>query len=328
MEALNIQDTTYAGEAASLMIVKAVTGADTIDGGNIYVQDGIKKKYTIPKLDVANFIQERQAVPTSQGDVTVSAASLEPQDFMLYLEMNPRDFEQHWFAVQMNPKLLDAELPQTFEAYFMMYILEKLDEFIDGQIWQGRTAYGGSSPITPASVNAPTSASQYKYFDGLIKKALDNTTVIDVSSPVALTSSNILAKMEAARALLPKALLRKFGPMGTKFLLSYEDYEKYEQALIDLTYKGPSPEGVVNGKYKGYNVERIAGIPENTFMVTIAKPTTESNLWLGMNSMEDNQLELKRLQANAELYFCKGLFKMDVQIGWGDQCVLYTTQTA
>lgn len=326
MEALNIQDTTYAGEAASVMIVKAVTGADTINGGNIYLKDGIKKKFTIPKLDIANFIQARQATPVSSGDVTVAGAVIEPQDFMMYLEMNPRDFEEHWYAVQLNPKLLDAELPQTFEAYFMMYILEKLDEFVDGHIWQGRTAY--ATGTTPASVGAPASAAQYEYFDGLIKKALDNASVIDVPTPVALTSTNIISKLEDARALLPKALLRKFGANGTKFLLSYEDYEKYEEALIALQYKGPSPEGVINGQYKGYNVERIAGIPENTFMVCIARPSTESNLWLGMNSTEDNQLELKRLQANSELFFAKGLFKMDVQIGFGDQLVLYTTQTA
>ncbi|WP_315823011.1 hypothetical protein [Paraflavitalea speifideaquila] len=44
MEALNITDTTYAGEAASYMITKAVVGADTIEKGCIYVEDGIKRK--------------------------------------------------------------------------------------------------------------------------------------------------------------------------------------------------------------------------------------------------------------------------------------------
>ena len=38
-----ISDTTYAGEAAQQFILKAITGADTINGGHVYVKDGIKK---------------------------------------------------------------------------------------------------------------------------------------------------------------------------------------------------------------------------------------------------------------------------------------------
>ena len=36
-----INDTTYAGEVASQFIVKALTGADTINGGHVYAKDGI-----------------------------------------------------------------------------------------------------------------------------------------------------------------------------------------------------------------------------------------------------------------------------------------------
>jgi hypothetical protein len=47
-----------------------------------------------------------------------------------------------------------------------------------------------------------------------------------------------------------------------------------------------------------------------------------------MNSVEDNQLQLMRLQNNSELFFIKGLMKYDVQYGFSEQNFLYTTLTA
>ena len=70
-EALVITDTTYAGEAAAQFITKPVVGMDTVQKGCIHVQDGIKKKYTIPRIDVSGFIQKRAATPISQGTITV-----------------------------------------------------------------------------------------------------------------------------------------------------------------------------------------------------------------------------------------------------------------
>jgi hypothetical protein len=47
-----------------------------------------------------------------------------------------------------------------------------------------------------------------------------------------------------------------------------------------------------------------------------------------MNSTEDNNLQLMRLQNNSELFFLKGLMKFDVQYGFSDQVFLYTTLTS
>ena len=63
-DGLVINDTTYAGEVASQFLVKAITGADTISGGHVYVKDGIKKNTQfhvgIPTMKI--LFQDRQAV--------------------------------------------------------------------------------------------------------------------------------------------------------------------------------------------------------------------------------------------------------------------------
>lgn len=328
-EALNIQDTTWSGPAASYMITRAVVGADTIEKGVIYVEDGIRKKKTIPRIEVSNFMQRRSATPTSQGTVAVDGRVLEPQDLMLYYEFNPRDFEAHFYAEQLQPKLLGRELPVTAENFMVMQTMKRLNEFFENAIHRGRKEYDTQgAAVDPTSKGDVAGAAAYFYFDGIIKKALDAGDAISVPTPVALTYSNIRDKFQAALNLVPKALLYRYGKAGLKFIVSYADQLKYEQALRQDLYKNQDTTESGINRYSGYDVVPVAGLPENTFYVCIAKPDIDSNLWLGINSTEDNQLQLMRLQNNSEMFFVKGLFKMDTQIGFADQLVIYTTLTA
>lgn len=332
-EALNIQDTTWSGPAASYMITRAVVGADTIEKGCIYVEDGIRKKKTIPRIEVSDFMQKRAATPTSKGSVTVDGRVLTPQDLMLYYEFNPRDYEAHFYAEQLQPKLLGRELPVTAENFMMMQTMKRLNEFFENAIHRSRIDFDtDGAAVDPTTVGEVAGAAEYFYFDGLIKKLIDAASdptypTITVGTPVALTASNIRDKFAAALALVPKALLGKFGKGGLKFCVSYADFQKYAEALRTDAYKNIRSDEKAYNQFRGYEIETLAGLPENTFYLAIQKPDIDSNTWLGINSTEDNQLQLQRLQNNSELFFVKGLFKMDTQIGFPDQFVLYTTLT-
>ena len=329
--ALDIQDTSWSGPAASYMIMRAVVGADTIQKGCIYVEDGIRKRKTIPRIEVTDFMQKRAATPTSKGNVTVDGRVLEPEDLMLYYEFNPRDYEQHFYAEQLMPKLLGRELPVTAENFMMMQTMARLNEFFEKAIWRSRKAYDtDGQALDPTSVGAAAGDAQYLYFDGLITKAISAPDTLLVANPVPLTggsSGNIAAKFDAALQLVPEALLYRFGPGGLKYIISYKDQLKYESYLTESTFKNNDTTERGINRYKGREVVPVAGMPENTFILGIGKPDIDSNLWLGINSTEDNQLQLERLQNNSELFFVKGLFKMDTQIGFDDQLVVYTTQT-
>jgi hypothetical protein len=328
-EGLNIQDTTYSGSVASYMMTRAVVGADTIEKGGIMVQDGIRKKFNIPRVEISGFMQKRQATPVSKGNVNVDGKIIEPKDLMLYVELNPRDFEAHYYAEKQSPKLLTRELPQTAEAFIMMQQMKRLNEFFENAIHRSRIDFDPSgNAVDPTSKGEVAGAVDYNYFDGLIKKALDDVNTIQVPTPIALTTANIRDKWTLALNLVPAALLFKYGKGGLKFLVSYADKLKYEEALRTDTYKNiDSTESAIE-RFRGYDIVSCAGIPENTFYLCIARPDNQSNLWLGINSTEDNQLQLSRLQNNSELFFIKGLFKMDTQIGFADQLVIYTTLTA
>lgn len=322
---LTISDTTYAGTFASYFWIPATFAMDTIQKGVIYVQDGIKKKHTIGRIDFSNPLQPREATPTSQGTFTVSGRVLEPADIMVYSEFNPRDYEQHWLAEQLSPTLLARELPVTAENYMLQIALKRALEQLETGIWQGSTDY--------SSLTVSDERYQLQFFDGFIKKMVNDSAVLAVATPVTLTSSNILSKMDdciSKMATSKKALLaspKRYDRL--KFLVSVNTEQLYLTALTTgLTFKGNTTNERGTKPYKGYEVVALAGMPDDTIVFCEAIMDVTSNLYVGMNSTEDNQLQLQRLQNNSELFFVKGLMKYDVQYGFSDQVVLYTTLVA
>jgi hypothetical protein len=336
-EALVITDTTYAGEAASQFIMRPVIGMDTVQKGCIHVQDGIKKQYTIPRIEVTNFIQKRAATPQSKGTMTVDGKVIVPKDLMVYIEFNPRDYESHWQAVNLSPKLLDRELPPTAEEFTMIQTMKRLNEFFENATWRSRIVFDPSgAAVTPASKGQDAGDSAYFYFDGLIVKLLADASTIQTSSPATLVAGtatggqeNVTAAFGRVYNLVPKALLFKYGAKGLKFHVSYATQQLYEQDLLLATFKNQDTTEKGINRYKGYDIVPLAGMPDNTIIACVSSPDIDSNLWAGCNSSADEEsLMLARLQANSELYFIKGLFKMDTQVGFPDFVVMYTSITA
>jgi hypothetical protein len=305
-----ISDTTYAGEAAAAFIMKAITGADTIDSKSVYIRDGIKKKFTIPRWDAdyEDLIQDRAATPTSKGTMTIDGQAITPQDYMIYTEFNPRDFEAQWMATQLNPTLIDRSLPYSAESVVVQGVLQRHAKYFNKQIWNG------DSTLAAPSI--------YRYFDGFLKKASLAAGTVQVSTPVTLTLSNIQAEMLRGYNVIPLAL--RYDP-GMKYFVSYATYDLYDQSQIAQTYKGVDITQMGKDTFKGKKVVRIADFPDNAYMIAKGMSTPESNLWIGMNSIADEGLKLAPLQANSEIWFIKMLMKVDVQFGWNEETVLYGT---
>lgn len=336
-EALVIQDTSYAGEAATYFITRPVIDMDTVKKGCIHVQDGIKEKYTIPRIDVTNFIQRRAATPVSKGSIVVDGRALVPRDLMLYTEFNPRDYEAHWQAVNLGSKLLDRQLPPTAEEFTMLQVMKRLNEFFEVATWRSRIVFDPLvGNVDPTSKGQVAGDAAYFYFDGLLTKLLNDAATVQVSSPLILVAGagdgsheNIGAALMRAYSVVPPAILFKYGPAGTKIHISYATQQIYEDFLTTQSFKNNDTTEKGINKYKGYDVVPLSGMPDNTIVICFSNPGIDSNLWLGVNSVDDKEgLKLAQLQSNSELFYIKGLFKMDTQIGFPDFVVLYTNITA
>jgi len=301
-----INDTTYAGEVASQFIVKALTGADTIMGGHVYIKDNIKKKYTIPRWDAnyEDFIQDRAATPVSKGSMTVDGKVLDPQDYMIYTEFNPRDFEDHWFATQLNPTLIDRKLPYSVESVVVQEVLKRHAKYFNKGIWN----------------NDMTLSTIYKYWDGYLTNMANDADVVDVSSPTTFDTNNIQAELKKGYDAIGPEL--RYDP-DMKYFCSYKTFDLYGQSQRDQVYKGVDITQLGSDKFIGKQVVKIADFPDDKYVIARGNATPGSNLWVGMNSVADEGLKLAPKQANSELWFIKMLMKADVQIGWGSECVAY-----
>jgi len=215
----------------------------------------------------------------------------------------------------------------------MMQIgLERAFEQVELGLWMGSTTY--------TAVPGTTGNGQICFFDGFLKKMVNDSAVLKVSSPLPLSAapsdqSTIYNIADAFNALISlaatnkKALLarvRRYERM--KFLVSITTEQIYQTFITTVqTFKGVNTTERGINKFKGYDIVPLAGLPDNTIVFCEALADTTSNLYVGMNSAEDNNLQLMRKQANSELFFLKGLMKYDVQYGFSEQVFLFTTLT-
>ena len=327
---LVISDTSYAGEFLDAWITKMTTGFETLTKGLIMVQGGIKHKAHVGTLDVSAFIQADQDPPKFGGSITVNKRSFETKPFMGYLEFQPRQFEAHWLAVQLEPKLLDATLPQTFESAVAQKVISLNDQFLDKAIWQ--SVYDAAAVTTALASGLGAGDNNLIFFDGFIKKMHGDANVHKILTPTAvvLTALNIVSKFDDLKALVlaqPNGSALWYDPRF-KILTNYKTFSLYGDAQKAQANKGVDFTKQGEGEYDGKKIERIQGMPDNTIVGCIATRDLDSNLWLGVNEVdEQSYFKMGPLQNNSEKAFMKMLYKIDPQYAISEQTFLYTTLT-
>jgi len=324
---LVLSTTNYTQFEKDFFITEAVIGLDTVNKGLMYVATGVKNdQYVFPKLSAAPKLQAASSTPSSSGTTTLSNRTVTLGKFQAYEEFEPSIFENHWHQAELSDRLLARALPVTFQNYLTTYYTQKTFVPIEQMIHLGSTSYvttSGGSAEPGVGANE-----QLIYFDGIIKTALNaSTPALQVASPSAITSSNVIAKMEAAKNKMPIALLSKSNRYERlKFIMSVVDAQKYEEALTTTTYKNNDTTERGLNRYKGYEVVVCAGLPENTFYFCEATTDLESNLQLCVTDMDNLSFEINRLQNNSTLHFYKAIMKMGVGIAKPSEFVIHTTK--
>ena len=105
----------YNGEVLEDLLTYTAQGNDTYKEGLIHIKAGIQHKYTLPAIKLGDIIQDNVPTPTSnhgakgangENEYTLTERYLEPSDFMVYLEFNPRDYEKYWKFAQPDGNLV------------------------------------------------------------------------------------------------------------------------------------------------------------------------------------------------------------------------------
>ena len=126
----NAGQTNYTGEVLSDLLTLTAQENETYKEGLIHIKSGIQKKYALPSVQLGKIVQDHQATPTSsQGEYKFAERYLEPEDFMIYLEFNPRDFEEYYKPFQPNGNLVFRNLNPKIQSTMIRLLMEKKMEY-------------------------------------------------------------------------------------------------------------------------------------------------------------------------------------------------------
>lgn len=324
--------TNYNGEVLEDILTYTAQENETYKEGLIHIKAGIQKKYTLPSLQLGSIIQDHVATPTSdksKGDYQFTERYLEPNDFMIYIEFNPRDFEKYYKFAQPNGNLVFRELDPKVQATMIRLLLEKKTEYINNAIWNSATptekakvkdADGEDTKI----IGVDDAAGPQKYFNGAIVRMLINAAagsdteeakggqIIKAGSGVLATGEAVEKELYAMWKVTPPKVRKKAGLV---ILMDYASWDKYDEYVSSKEYKYTDNRQENQHMFRGKRIIPMTALPENTIIIGCFTSGVDSNLWMGIDYVNDEDvLQVDKLQANSELYFFKMLIKMDVNI--------------
>ena len=207
---------TYAGEFAGKYISAALLSSSTIEDGGVTVMPNVKYKSVIQRVETGNLIADGTCDFTPSSNVDLTEIVIQPEEFQVNLQLCKSDFINTWEAAQMGFSAFNPNgLPTSFADYLVGYVAGKVASANETNIWTGNL--GGA---------------QAGEYNGLETLAAADATVIDVAAPVALTSVNIIDKMQEVVDLIPNAL---FGKEDLRLYVSNKAAKLYIRALGGFT---------------------------------------------------------------------------------------------
>lgn len=287
---------TFDGEKAGELLLNAFLTNDSMQ--YLTVRPDIAYKEKVRRLLNTISVGALTCDFTPTGTVTLDERTITLEGFQVQEQICKKDFLADWTARQAQNGALDGQLQGAIADTIVLGVAQKLET----TTWQGVNANAGE-------------------FDGLITLADADGTVNSVAAPAALTSGNIISKIELLLAEVPTAVENSTEkPM---LYMNKKTFHLYRQANAAAgngwyTYAGPA----VATSFMGiYDIAICPGMPDNTMMVA-----QKSNLWFGTNKTSDlNSVKIKDMSdvdLSDNVRFSVKYFA-GVQYGWGNEIALY-----
>lgn len=342
--AFQFKDNQYTGEFLQDLLVYTASENETYKEGLIHIKTGVQMKYTLPLVQLGKIIQDHVATPNADqsgndtGKYKFTERYLEPQDFMVYFEFNPRDFEKYYKWFQPTGNLVFRELDPKIQATMVRLLMENKNEYIDYSIWMSAKGGTAASKVTTPhgddyeDVGGDVEAGPMKYFDGAIKRMLDNNIGLDGDkdpNKVVIAGTTAFSTGQDVEAAL-RAMWRKTPTKIRKkasfvFVMDQNSWDLYDQYLTDKTVKYTDNTEMNQYRFKGKRIITLNALPKDTIVGGVFTNGMDSNLWMAVDyASDENVLQIEKLQANSELYFFKMLLKVDVNIVRPGEIVIWT----
>lgn len=297
-----IQGTNYSGEVLEILLTRAATGNELVEKGLIHVVPEVAKKYSIPRLRTGKMLQKRKEMPTdtdAKGNFTYDERELVPVDFMAFTTFNPRTFENIWRKWQPKGNLVFSELPAEGQNALLRELAKSVKFELGFHFVNG--VFGDDDD---------------HLFNGIVTRMLADKDVVTVTTK----ETTMIKKLKAVKDKIPTVM--RANP-GLRILMSIADFDKYDEELTQQPNKGANYTDMNVERYKGIRIVPMSNWPEGLIVATVCGMDYDTNLWAGVNLVDDmDVIQIDKLTNAGEKYFFKMLMKADTNIAWGEDVIL------
>lgn len=288
--------TTFAGREAAGYIRAAFLSNESLAA--VTFKENIEYKQVVRKLVDNITFANATCDFTPTGTVTLTERILVLEKFQIHRQLCKKDFLADWEAKSEQDGNLHASLTDAIIANVLAGMAANNERLI----WQG--------------VNA--TAGEYAGFETLF---LADATVLDVSSPVAIDSTNVIDEMARLVLTLPTRVRR--ATEKPVIAVSSNVAEAFRTAILGLgggsyLYQGETVKMTWQGQY---DIIECPGMSDDTMAMY-----QKSNLWFGTNLLDQWNsvavLDMYDKDLSDNVRFAASFFA-GVQYGFGDEIAFY-----
>jgi len=288
--------TTYAGREAAGYIRAAFLSNESLSA--VTFKENIEYKQVVRKLVDNVTFANATCDFTPTGTVTLTERILTLEKFQVHRQLCKKDFLNDWEAKSEQDGFLHASLTDALIANVLAGVAANNERLI----WQG--------------VNA--TAGEYAGFETLF---LADAAVLDVATPVAIDSTNVIDEMARLVLTLPTRVRR--ATEKPVIAVSSNVAEAFRTAILGLgggsyLYQGETVKMTWQGQY---DIIECPGMSDDTMAMY-----QKSNLWFGTNLLDQWNnvavLDMYQYDLSDNVRFAASFFA-GVQYGFGDEIAFY-----
>ena len=288
--------TTYAGREAAGYIRAAFLSNESLAA--VTVKENIEYKQVVRRLVDNVTFTNATCDFDAQGTVTLTERILTLEKFQVQRQLCKNTFLSDWESRSEQNNELHASLTDALIANVMAGVAANNERLI----WQG--------------VNA--TAGEYAGFETLF---LADAAVLDVASPEAITSANVIEEMARLVLTLPTRVRR--ATEKPVIAVSSNVAEAFRTAILGLgggsyLYQGETVKMTWQGQY---DIIECPGMSDDTMAFY-----QKSNLWFGTNLLDQWNnvavLDMYQYDLSDNVRFAASFFA-GVQYGFGDEIAFY-----
>lgn len=292
-----IENNTYSGEFAGLYISAAIQSAESIQ--YLTIRPNVRYQEVIRLFNGGVALQDMSCDFTASNNATLGEIILAVKQLKVNEVFCKTNFVNTWETREMGFSVLNETLPATLSEYIIQNMIAEVSASIENSIWKGTDAAGS--------------------IQGYFALAVDRDDVNFVATPVALTTDNIIAKLDATIDLLPSVVLS--GAEKPLIYVSPRTARLYVRKMQTLGYLQEFYAGDIPMMFEGLQIVEVAGMYDDA--IWIAK---KSNMMVGTSLLDaDNEvsvLDMAKLDGSKNVRFIMG-FSIGVTYGIGNEIAVY-----